>query len=136
MKKLITSRKGEGYIDVAIGIVALMMVIVVTLNIYSFFTLKQDMDEICGQLIETATFTGSFGDEFDERCEELQNTFFAFDVATSATEYYNEAYERVQLGDTMTLTISVHTNVQGIGAFKIPITVQSTRSGISEKYWK
>lgn len=136
MKKLITSRKGEGYIDIAIGLIALMMVLVVTLNIYYFLTLKQDMDEICGQLIETAAFTGSFGDEFEERCEELKGTFFDFDVTTSATEYYNETYQRVQLGDTMTLTISVHTYVQGVGAFKIPITVQSTRSGISEKYWK
>ena len=39
-----TSQKAEGYIDVVVGIFALMMVLVVTLNIYSFFTLKQDMD--------------------------------------------------------------------------------------------
>ena len=76
MKKLIKSKKGEGYIDVVIGIFAMMMVLVVVLNIFQFMTLKQDLDEISGQLIETATFNGCFDSEFDERVESLQNQFF------------------------------------------------------------
>ena len=35
--------------------------------------IKQDLDEISGQLIETATFNGCFDSEFDERVESLQN---------------------------------------------------------------
>ena len=113
-----------------------MMVLVVTLNIYTFFMLRQDLDTVSGFLIETATTEGSFGEEFDERCEELRSSFFDFDVVASADEYYNSTYERVQLGDKMTVTVSVHTCVRGVGAFKIPVTVSTTRSGISEKYWK
>ena len=100
------------------------------------FMLRQDLDTISGFLIETATYEGSFGEEFDERCDELKNSFFDFDVLASAEEYYNSTYERVQLGDKMSVTVSVHTYVRGIGAFRIPITVSTTRSGISEKYWK
>ena len=48
MKKIITSKKAEGYIDVVIGIFAMMMVVVVVLNIFQFMTLKQDLDEISG----------------------------------------------------------------------------------------
>lgn len=136
MKKIITSKKGEGYIDVVIGIFAMMMVLVVVLNIFEFMTLKQDLDEISGQLIETATFNGSFDSEFDERVESLQNQFFDFEVQTSADEYFNAIYERVQLGDKMDVYVSVRTYVRGLGVFKIPITVTSHRSGISEKYWK
>lgn len=136
MKKIITSKKGEGYIDVVIGIFAMMMVLVVVLNIFEFMTLKQDLDEISGQLIETATFNGSFDSEFDERVESLQNQFFDFEVQTSADEYFNTTYERVQLGDQMDVYVSVQTYVQGLGMFRIPITVTSHRSGISEKYWK
>lgn len=136
MKKIITSKKAEGYIDVVVGIFAMMMVLVVVLNIFQFLTLKQDLDEISGQLIETATFNGSFGDEFDERVESLQNQFFDFDVDTDAESYFNATYERVQLGDQMDVYVSVQTYVQGLGMFKIPITVTSHRSGISEKYWK
>lgn len=136
MKKIITSKKGEGYIDVVIGIFAMMMVLVVVLNIFEFMTLKQDLDEISGQLIETATFNGSFDSEFDERVESLQNQFFDFEVQTSADEYFNAIYERVQLGDKMDVYVLVQTYVRGLGVFKIPITVTSHRSGISEKYWK
>lgn len=136
MKKLIKSKKGEGYIDVVIGIFAMMMVLVVVLNIFQFMTLKQDLDEISGQLIETATFNGSFDSEFDERVESLQNQFFDFEVDTDAESYFNATYERVQLGDQMDVFVSVQTYVQGLGMFRIPVTVTSHRSGISEKYWK
>ena len=136
MKKFIKSKKGEGYIDVVIGIFAMMMVLVVVLNIFQFMTLKQDLDEISGQLIETATFNGCFDTEFDERVESLQNQFFEFEVDTDAESYFNATYERVQLGDQMDVFVSVQTYVQGLGMFRIPVTVTSHRSGISEKYWK
>ena len=136
MRRFFRSQKGEGYIDVVIGILALMAVLVVTLNIFEFMTLKEDLDEISGQLIETATFNGCFDTAFDERAEDLQNRFFQFDVETDAQEYFNTSYKRVQLGDKMEVTVSVETYVRGLGVFKIPITVTSNRSGISEKYWK
>ncbi len=136
MRRIFRSKKGEGYIDVVIGILALMAVLVVTLNIFEFMTLKEDLDEISGQLIETATFNGCFDAAFDERAEDLQNRFFQFDVETGAQEYFNTSYKRVQLGDKMEVTVSVETYVRGLGVFKIPITVTSHRSGISEKYWK
>lgn len=136
MKKVIKSKKGEGYIDVVIGIFAMMMVLVVVLNIFQFLTLKQDLDEISGQLIETATFNGCFDSEFDERVKSLQSQFFDFDVDTDAESYFNATYERVQLGDQMDVYVSVETFVQGLGMFRIPVTVTSHRSGISEKYWK
>ena len=136
MKKIITSKKGEGYIDVVVGIFAILMVVVVVLNIFQFMTLKQDLDEISGQLIETATFNGCFDSEFYERVESLQNQFFDFQVDTDAENYFNAHYERVQLGDQMDVYVSVETYIQGLGIFKIPVTVTSHRSGISEKYWK
>ena len=97
---------------------------------------KEELDEISGQLIETATFNGCFDAAFDERAEDLKNRFFQFDVETDAQEYFNTSYKRVQLGDKMEVTVSVETYVRGLGVFKIPITVTSHRSGISEKYWK
>lgn len=60
----------------------------------------------------------------------------AADMRSGAQEYFNTSYKRVQLGDKMEVTVSVETYVRGLGVFKIPITVTSHRSGISEKYWK
>ena len=136
MKKILLSRKGEGYIDICVGIIALLSVLVISLNVYSFLTLKQDMDEISEQLIEVATYSGCFGDEFNDRCDSLKSEFFDFDVEVDADSYYNASYKKVQLGKTMRVTVTVQTKLVGVGIVNIPITAKSTRSGISEKYWK
>lgn len=133
---MIKDKKGEGYIDICVGILALLTVLVLTINIYSFFTLKQDIDIISEQLIETATYSGCFGDEFNDRAEQLRTELFDFDVDLSADSYYNSTYKRVQLGKTMKVTVIAHTKLKGVGVFDIPITCTSTRSGLSEKYWK
>ncbi len=136
MKKNLLSRKAEGYIDICVGIIVLLSVLVLTLNIYSFLTLKQDMDEITEQLIEVATTNGCFGDAFNDRAAALKEQFFDFAVAVSADSWYNASYKRVQLGKTMKVTISVHTKLIGVGVVEIPITATSTRSGLSQHYWK
>ena len=136
MKKNLLSRKAEGYIDICVGIIVLLSVLVLTLNIYTFLTLKQDMDEITEQLIEVATTNGCFGDEFNDRAAALKEQFFDFNVTVSADSWYNASYKRVQLGKTMKVMISVQTKLIGVGVVEIPITATSTRSGLSQHYWK
>ncbi len=136
IKKLMCSRRGEGYIDTAVSVVVFVMILVVAINIFSFITLKQEMDQIAEELIETATYSGSFEGDFWSRDSELLNQYYYYGIYTSAEKYYNSTYRRVQLGDTMTVTIDVQTYLKGLGIFKIPVTVSVTRSGISEKYWK
>ena len=136
IKKLMRSRRGEGYIDTAISVVVFVMILVVAINIFSFIALKQEMDQIAEELIEAATYAGSFEGEFWNRDSELLNQYYYYGISTSAEKYFNSGYGRVQLGDTMTVKIDVTTHLKGLGIFKIPVTVSVTRSGISEKYWK
>ena len=135
-KKLMRSKRGEGYIDTAVSVVVFVMILVVAINIFSFIALKQEMDQIAEELIETATYAGSFEGDFWSRDSELLNRYYYYGIETSAEKYYNASYRRVQLGDTMTVKITVTTHLKGLGVFKIPVTVSVTRSGISEKYWK
>lgn len=136
MKKLLRSRKGEGYIDTCVSIIVFVMVMVVAINVFSFITLKTEMDEICDELIETATFTGEFGSDFWDRDGELLDDYYYYGIDTSAEKFFNTGYQRVQLGDTMTVKIEVRTYLKGLGALRIPVTVSVQKSGISEKYWK
>ena len=94
------------------------------------------MDEICDELIETATYTGEFGSRFWERDGELLGDYYYYDIKTTAEKFYNTSLRRVQLGDTMTVRIEIQTYLKGLGAIKIPVTVSVQKSGISEKYWK
>ena len=136
MFRIIQNKKAEGYIDVCVGVVVFTMVLVIAINIFSFITLKVEMDHIAEELIEAATYSGSFDTRFDQCCADMQDDYFDFDVDYDADSYFNSTYERVQLGERMWVTVSVRTYVRGLGVFKIPVTVSVTRSGLSEKYWK
>ena len=136
MFRIIQNKKAEGYIDVCVGVVVFTMVLVIAINIFSFITLKVEMDHIAEELIEAATYSGSFDDRFDNCCDNLNEDYLAFDVSYGADAYFNATYERVQLGQRMLVTVSHRTYVEGLGIFKIPVTVSVTRSGLSEKYWK
>ena len=43
---------------------------------------------------------------------------------------------RVQLGDPMSIQVQYTSYVQGLGIFRIPVTMTVTHSGLSERYWK
>lgn len=136
MLKNILNKRAEGYIDVCVGVVVFVMVLVISINIFSFITLKVEMDQIAEELIKASTYYGGFDTRFDICCEDMQDDYFDFDVSYGADSYFNATYERVQLGERMWVTVSKQTYVKGLGIFKIPVTVSVTRSGLSEKYWK
>ena len=134
-KKIISSKKGEGYVDVCIATVIFVMLTVIALNIFSFITLKNDMDQIADELIVAATHSGRFGEDFGDVDSALIDDYFYYDLDYGADEYFSDN-EKVQLGDKMWVEISVDTHVKGLGMFEIPLTLKVKRSGISEVYWK
>lgn len=137
MKKILINKRGEGYIDTVVCVLAAMMVIVLALNVFSFLTMKQDLDYFAKEMIDVATTYGRTNeqatDRYNELCDEMG---FTPTVNYSGTDYYNSRNGTVQLGETITVTITYKTYMQGFGAFKIPITLTAKHSGLSQKYWK
>ena len=129
-------KRGEGYIDMCVGVVCFVMILVIAINIFSFVTLRIELDQIADDLVEAATFSGSFSNEFREADAYCTNEYFYYDLDWGADEYFNTSLQRVQLGERMWVTISYDTYVKGLGVFKIPVTVSVTKSGLSERYWK
>ena len=136
MKKLWKSKRGEGYVDMCVGVIVFVMILVIAINIFSFITLRIEMDQIADELIEAATYSGCFGDDFWACDENMMDEYFYYDSDFGADSYFNSTYERVQLGNKMWVEISVDTYIKGLGAFKIPVTLTVRRSGLSQKYWK
>ena len=135
IKKIFSSKKGEGYVDICIATVIFVMLTVIALNIFSFITLKAEMDEITDNLIVMATHTGRFGEEFTDVDLDMIDNYFYYDMDYGADEFYTNR-DKVQLGDKMWVEISVDTTVKGLGVFEIPVTLKVKRSGVSEMYWK
>lgn len=137
MLKSLRNRKGEGYIDTVIAVLVSMMLIVFALNVFSFFTLKQDLDYFAKEMLYSATTSGRTTNEVSVRyvalCEELG---FSPSYSYAGTDYYNASTGKVQLGDTVIVTITYNTYVKGLGVFKVPITIKACHSGLSQMYWK
>lgn len=120
MKNKLTCRRGEAYIDVVIGVFALLMVLVFSINVFEFLMIRQNLDDICDQLTQTAAYTGCFGAEYDERAAEMKDQFFDFDTEENAPEWYDRAAEKVQLGNKMTVTVTRVTTLSGMRGLQDP----------------
>ena len=137
LKKIFSSKRGESYIEVAIGVICLVLFMVLALNIFTAVTLKTHMDRIAEDLLDVATFTGEFGDDFDAKVEELKEKYFDFEVGIYSDNYYDATQKKVQLGDLMVVTISVDASIAGFGdGISVPFEVTVQRLGQSENYWK
>lgn len=144
MKKRIISalknKKGESYLDIVILVFVSMMAIVLTLNVFSYLTLKQDMDYIATELVEVAALEGltkcsEIEKAFDDLCE---STGIDASYKVTAEDYYNSSKHEVQLGDPITVTVTCQTTFRGLGALgeSIDITVESSKMGLSRVYFK
>ena len=136
INKILKSKAGEGYVDMCVGVIAFVMVLVISVNIFSFVTVRAEMDQIADELLDTASYYGCFGDEFQNRADELAEEYYPFSVDCDADEYFNSTYRRVQLGHVMRIEVTVASEIKGLGVFSIPVTLTVSRSGLSQKYWK
>ena len=64
--KYLKNRCGEGYIDICVMIIAFVSGLVIAINVFSFITLKVEMDTIAEELIESAMKNDHMLTEDDE----------------------------------------------------------------------
>ena len=133
---IIKGNRGEGYIDVVISVLVAMMLIVLILNVFSFMTLKQDMDYFAKEMITCAAANGTTTGRVNTRYYELVAETNIAPAVTWNTTYFNASQRTVQLGDTIQVTLTLSSRVRGLGVISIPITLTAKHSGISQKYYK
>ena len=137
MSNVIRNKRGENYIDTVVGVVAAMMVIVIALNIFSFLTLKQNLDYYAKEMVEVCCSYGKTCDEVQDRDEELSAELgLDPDLSFDGTEYFNVTKRTVQYGEVIVVELTYRTYVRGLGVFRIPVTLTAKHSGLSRRYWK
>ena len=136
MKNKILNKRGDGYIDVVISVLVSMMMIALALNIFSFLTLKQDVDFFAKEMINCSVANGTTTGQVNIRYNELVAETGIAPTVSWNTTYFNSSQKTVQLGNTIQVTLTLSSNVKGFGIFNIPITLTAKHSGISQKYWK
>lgn len=131
----IRPRRGEGYIELCVGVLVFVLILVLAMNLFSLLTLRVELGSIAETLLEAATESGAFGSEYESMKNALEDENGIFTAEFRADTYFNTARRLVQLGERMEVTVSAEATF-GVGSFGFPVTVTVTRHGLSERYWK
>ena len=131
MLKILKSNKGEGYIDVAVLVLCVMLVIALAVKIFPVYIVKQQIDTFATELVREAEIAGRIGAETTNREMLLRDK-----MGITPTIRWSKS-GRIQLNEEISITITYETNIglfAGFGSF--PITLRADAAGKSEMYWK
>lgn len=136
IKQILTSKRGEMYMEVIVTFIVILSLLLFCMSALQVASVRNTGDIICNYLLETATFYGEFGSEFNDAVNAMKEQYpgLEFEVAVDG-DWFNSTLQRVQLGDAMTVTITYSVTIRGFGAF-LSIPLKSVRTGASENYWK
>lgn len=131
MLKLLRSQRGEGYIDVAVLVLCVMLVIAVAVSVIPVFITKNKLDTYASELCREAEIAGCVGTETTLRAQVLaEQTGLSPSIVWSKTG-------KIQLNEEFTLTLTIQADIGLFGGFgSFPVTLKAQASGKSEVYWK
>lgn len=131
MLKLIRSRRGEGYIDVAVLVLCVMLVIALAVSVLPVYVTKNKLDTYAAELCREAEIAGRVGSETAMRAQVLSERMgIEPDISWSKTG-------NIQLNQEFTVTVTLQTDLGLFGGFgSFPVTLQAKASGKSEVYHK
>ena len=72
LKKILAGQDGEGYIDVAVLILCVMLVLALSVKILPVFIAKQQLDTFATELCREAEIAGQIGNETNRRAAALR----------------------------------------------------------------
>ncbi len=130
MRAILKSKKGEGYIDVVVVVLVVMMVIALGVKVYPVFLMKSDLNTFANELARVAEIEGRVGAETDSKKNELRSSLGIdpeIEWSTTGNIDLNEEFSVV-------LTLQVDIGFFEFGSF--PITLTSKANGRSEVYHK
>ena len=135
-KRLLTSKSGEGYIDVIVIIISAMLVIALAIKVFPVFIAKHQLNTFASELCRTAEIEGQIGTETNKRIAELQIQIGIKPSLTWSGNYISGT-QKIQLNNSIEVTVSHKEDIGLFGNFgSFPIMLTSRAGGRSEVYWK
>lgn len=131
VKRILKSRRGEGYIDTAVLVLCVMLVLAVAISVLPVFVTKNKLDTYVTELCREAEIAGRVGTETTLRAQVLaEKTGIDPDISWSKTG-------KIQLNEDFTVTVTTQADLGLFGGFgSFPVTLKAQASGKSEVYWK
>ena len=131
MLKLLRSQRGEGYVDVAVLVLCVMLVLAVAISVMPVFITKNKLDTYASELCREAEIAGRVGTETTLRAQVLtEQTGLTPSITWSKTG-------RIQLNEEFIVTLTTQADIGLFGGFgSFPVTLKAEASGKSEVYYK
>lgn len=131
MLKILKTKGGEGYIDVAVLVLCVMLVMAVAVSVLPVFVTKNQLDTYATELCREAEIVGRVGSETTLRSQVLtEKTGLNPNISWSKTGKF-------QLNEEFTVTVTTQMDLGLFGGFgSFPVTLKAQASGKSEVYWK
>ena len=130
MRKLLRSKRGEGYIDVCIIVLVVIMILALFNAAAPVMTVKMQLDNFADELVREAEISGRIGAETTARARVLSEKT----GLSPKIEWSRNGKIPLNQEFTVTLTVTLDIGFGGFGSF--PVTLTSMASGKSEVYWK
>lgn len=130
MRKLLRSKRGEGYIDVCIIVLVVIMILALFTAAVPVMTAKIQLDNFADELVREAEISGRIGTETTSRARVLSEKT----GLSPKIEWSRSGKIPLNQEFTLTLTVTLDIGFGGFGSF--PVTLTSKASGKSEVYWK
>lgn len=134
MRKLLTRKRGEGYVDVAVTVLIVSFVLLFAVNMVSLVALNQNVKTAADRIAEYASQQGTT--DIDSYVQELSDKMgIAFVCSFDGSQLY-DASGKVQLGDEIQCTLTYSLNFLGFGEAIHGVNIKASATGISRVYWK
>lgn len=130
MIKLLQSRRGEGYVDIIVIVLVIMLFVALAVKVFPVFIAKNQLDTFAAELVREAEITGRVGSETTAKANQLK-TQIGIDPVISWSRTGN-----IQLNTEVTVTLTLQHNIGFFNFGSFPITLTSKATGKSEVYWK
>ena len=139
-RTFIRDRTGEGYVDVAISLILIFVIVAGIFSLFPIYTTYQSLNatarqvahviEVCGQADE-ATLALAIG----------QDGLVSTDDIAVETDRHNASTKKIQLKTPFTVTVSKRVLIPILrpvsgSPIGFNILISAKASGISEVYWK
>ncbi|MDE7398601.1 MAG: DUF4320 family protein [Oscillospiraceae bacterium] len=130
MRKLLRSKRGEGYFDAVIIVLVVVMAIALIMAVAPVVSAKIQLDNYADELVREAEISGRIGAETTARAQILSEKTGIFPTINWSRT------GKIQINQEFTVTCTYKMDI-GFGEFgSFPVTLTAKASGKSEVYHK
>jgi len=139
-KRMIRDQTAEGYIDVAITILIIFVLMASLLALFPVFSAQQSLNQTARHMARTVELYGKADEETIQSVTE-DGSFLAPDSIEIETEWHNAAEKTIQLKTLFTVTVEKTVPIvilrPALGnPVVINVRISAAARGVSEVYWK